>query len=75
MTGLNDSHGQAVLREEQAAQKYVEPGKGGGGEGAGHAGSSTMVVPELLEHASKELTRVGGIEKNARKLKEEQAAQ
>jgi hypothetical protein len=75
MTGLGDSHGQPVLREEQAAQKYVKPGKGGGGEGAGHAGSSTMVAPELLEHASKELARVGGIEKNARKLREEQAAQ
>jgi hypothetical protein len=36
---------------------------------------SSMVAPELLEHVSKELERVGGIKKNARKLREEQAAQ
>jgi hypothetical protein len=35
---------------------------------------SSMVAPELLEHVSKELERVGGIKKNARKLREEQAA-
>jgi hypothetical protein len=36
---------------------------------------SSMVAPELLEHVSKELERVGGIKRNARKLREEQAAQ
>jgi hypothetical protein len=30
-----DAH---MLREEQAAQKSAKPGKGGGGDGAGHAG-------------------------------------
>ena len=35
---------------------------------------SSMVAPELLEHVSKELERIGGIKKNARKLREEQAA-
>jgi hypothetical protein len=35
---------------------------------------SPMVAPVILEHVSKELERVGGIEKNARKLREERAA-
>ncbi len=33
-----------------------------------------MAAPVILEHVSKELERVGGIEKNARKLREERAA-
>jgi len=34
----------------------------------------SMVAPELLDYVSKELERVSGIKKNARKLREEQAA-
>ena len=33
-----------------------------------------MVCPELLETVLKELERISGIKKNARKLREEQAA-
>ena len=40
--------------------------------GGGRAAS--MVCPELLDHVSKELERVAGIKKNARKLREEQVA-
>ena len=35
---------------------------------------ASMIAPELLDHVSKELERVSGIKKNARKLREEQAA-
>ena len=33
-----------------------------------------MVCPELMDQVAKELERVSGIKKNARKLREEQAA-
>eukprot|EP00974_Lingulodinium_polyedra_P002954 277144-Lingulodinium_polyedra.AAC.1 len=40
----------------------------------GGARSACMVCPELLDTVSKEVERVSSIRKNARKLREEQAA-
>ena len=38
---------------------------------AGGARPAAMICPELLDHVSKELERISGIKKNARKLREE----
>jgi hypothetical protein len=56
---------QRELAEQEAAYREASAAQTG----------STMATPELRGHVSDELERDGGIEKNAREVKKEQAAQ